>query len=45
MLYREIMVVYCTDHMQHTNALFGDDAEYSVLKLAGYIETIKRMKG
>jgi hypothetical protein len=32
MLFRERVAVYCEDHAEHTNALYGQNAELSSVK-------------
>jgi hypothetical protein len=37
MLFREPSAVYCENHMEHTNTLCGQNAEFSMLKRVVYI--------
>jgi hypothetical protein len=39
MLFREIITVYCENHMEHTNTLCGQNTEFWYVKLGGiYIQ-------
>jgi hypothetical protein len=35
MLFRETVDVYCENHMEHTNALWGQNAEFWYVKAGG----------
>jgi hypothetical protein len=35
MLFREIIAVYCENHMKHTNTLRGQNAEFYYVKAGG----------
>jgi hypothetical protein len=35
MLFREIFAVYCENHMEHTYALCGQNAEFQYVKAGG----------
>jgi hypothetical protein len=39
MLFREAVAVYCENHMEHTNTLCGENAEFNMLKQAVHIVT------
>jgi hypothetical protein len=35
MLFKEIIAVYCENHMKHTNAIYGKNAEFYDVKAGG----------
>jgi hypothetical protein len=39
MLFREIIAVYCENHTQHVNALYGENAELLTLNPVAHIVT------
>jgi hypothetical protein len=35
MLFRETVAVYCENHTEHTNTLYGQNAEFQYVKAGG----------
>jgi hypothetical protein len=45
MLFRETVAVYCENHMEHINALYGQNAEYLNVKVCGIYSYHCDLKG
>jgi hypothetical protein len=45
MLFRERVDVYCENHMEHTNTLSGQNAEFLYVKAGGIYSNHSALKG
>jgi hypothetical protein len=45
MLFREIVAVYCDNHMKHTNTLCGQNVEFLCVKAGGTYSDHWALKG
>jgi hypothetical protein len=45
MLFRETVAVYCENHMEHTDTLCGQNAEFWYVKAGGIYSNHSALKG